>query len=470
MTVAQRQKYTNAKLKVQDDITRKLDSAGRNGRGELLRNSLAILTHLHCPGDVQKVRGDDGIELFFESLFYDSIPDYQVDSPDAYIPVHEAYSSEIQTLFNGSMLRRDWRAVAHMFWNQCVVSTKSSEVRYSGMNLFENYLASAAQEKIETGDIDGALELYEKLAVEAAQSWSKHVGYWEDILQISAMKCNFDFAAKVAESIVVRNPTSRQAWSFLLDVYEERRDVQEGLERLKSAVEEGHVASLRELGRAHMLMGDTIHALETLESAINIDPSNASLYWTDIGKIYDDLHDHDNAIHAYETAVALPHEPRFGVHSLLGDCYRGQGRFKDAIMQYELAIEGRFNEELLRSLTNIYIETGDYDNAIKRLISAIVTYPELPLLKSLLGEVFMEIADYDSAIVAFETAIEDGGEEEVHLWKLIGHAKEHKNDLRGAIDAYTMAVEIDPDDEECRKSLDKLEETMRDQVVEEKGE
>jgi lipopolysaccharide biosynthesis regulator YciM len=192
------------------------------------------------------------------------------------------------------------------------------------------------------------------------------------------------------------------------------------------------------------------------------------------------LRDHDNAIHAYETAVALFQEPTYGVHALLGDCYRGKGRFRDAIVQYDyqlvdLASKGLFCEGVIRCLIQVYIETGDYDNAFKRLDGAILMHPYKSSLKSLLGEVFMATAEYDAAIAAFEaayeTAIEDGGEEElVHLWKLIGHAKEHKSDLRGAIDAYKMAVEIDPDDEKCREALDELEETMRDQVVEEKGE
>jgi tetratricopeptide (TPR) repeat protein len=123
-----------------------------------------------------------------------------------------------------------------MFWNQCVVSVKKSEVRYFGARLFANYLESEAQGKIETGDIDGALELYEKLAVEATQSSRNFNDYWDEIMWISAVKCNFDFAAKVAELMLAGNPTSRQAWSFLMDVYEKRGDVQEGLERLKSAV------------------------------------------------------------------------------------------------------------------------------------------------------------------------------------------------------------------------------------------
>jgi tetratricopeptide (TPR) repeat protein len=255
-----------------------------------------------------------------------------------------------------------------------------------------------------------------------------------------------------------------------LTVYEERGDFQEGVERLKLAVEEYPFASIRALGRAYSLVGDTANALETLEKAINIDPSNASLYWIDIGSICESHH--DKAIHAYETAVALSHEPRVGTHSLLGDFYRGKGRFRDAIVQYEyeLAIEGSFREGAIRKLIEIYTETGDYDNAIQRLISAIVTYPELPYVKYLLGEVFMEVADYDSAIVAFESAIEkDGGQLlQGNLWKSIGQAKEYKSHLSGAI-AYEMAVEIDSDDDECWEKLDELYETS-DQVVEEKGE
>jgi tetratricopeptide (TPR) repeat protein len=466
LTIAEQQTYSGDKLKVQHDITRVLNSAGRNGRGQLLRMSLAILTYQQGPRCIQKVQGDDGIERFFQSLFQD-IPHHLFA---AYMPVHKTYSSEIEQVFPCDLLRRDWRKLGHMFWNECIVRTKDSEVRYSGPYLFANYLDSAAQAKLHRGDIDGALELYEKIAVEQLLSGKVRGDVWDTILSVSAMNRKFDFVTRFAESIVTILPTSEQAWFFLLRVSEERGNLQEGLERLKLAIEEQPFACFRALGRAACFVGDSINVLETLEKAINIDPLNASHYWIDIGHIYADLEDHDKAIHAYETAVSLSDQPIFRIHSFLGDCYKAKGRFRDAIVQYEqkLAIEGWFDDEAIRPLIEIYIDTGEYDNAIQTLVRATVRYPNESGLKSLLGEVFMEVADYDSAIVAFQTAINEEGDKEGFLWKLIGHASEHKSDLIGAISAYKMAVEIDPDDEESREALDELEKTMRDQVVGEK--
>jgi tetratricopeptide (TPR) repeat protein len=470
LTVDEQQKYTSDKSIVQHEITRKLGSAGRNGRGNLLRMSLAILTNLRGPRDVRKVRGDDGIERFFQSLFPDS-SNYHVPVV-AYMPIHETYSSEAEEFFSWYALRSDWRKVGHLFWTECIVNTKGSEVRYSGPYLFENYQDSAAQEKIRCGDIDGALELYEKLAVGELQAPGKYKleVAWDMILMISATNRNFDFATRVAESIVAMHPTSAEGWSFLFKVYAKRGPLQEAVERLKLAVAEQHVASFRELGRAYRVMGDAANALETLKQAINLDPLKASFYWTEIGHTYDSIHDRNNAIQAYEMAVALSHEPAPGLlHMSLGVCYKNQGRFRDAIVQFEyelrgLANQGLFREDVFQNITDIYLETGDYDSAIKRTKSAIVMCPEEPSLKSLLGDVFMEAADYDAAILAYEAAIDGGCEEEGHLWQLLGHANECKGDLRGTIEACQMAAEIDPADEACWSWLEELYEAIGDRV------
>jgi tetratricopeptide (TPR) repeat protein len=459
-------KYTNDKLQVQQDIMKKLDSAGRRGRGEILRMSLAILTYFNGPRDVQDVRGDDGIEIFFESLFHDISDSYF----DAYNPIHETYSSDLaKQFFQYATLRSDYRKAGGLFWNECVISTKGSEVRYSGPYLCMSYQHSAAQEMVQRGDIDGALKLYEKLVVEKAQSDDFTADEWDSILDISALTSNFDFAIGVAELVLATNSTTGRGWSLLLSVYQIQGHLQEAVERLKLAVEERHVGSFQALSDAYGLLGDIVNAVETLETAINHDPLSASIYWTHIGNIYYSHQDHNNASHAYEKAIALSQEPAPGhLHSSLGGCYGAQGRFRDAIVQLECGLrryanEHMFCEKTFRCLTTIYTATGGYDSAIITLKSAIVRYPMEPSLKSLLGEVLAEVSDYNAAIMAYEAAIKEGHENPGHLFELIGYAKECKGELRGAIEAYEMAVEIDPADQECLEKLEELYEAIGDE-------
>jgi tetratricopeptide (TPR) repeat protein len=440
---------------VYHNTVRKLYSAGRTGLSEILRMSMTIFTHLFGP---QQLCGDDHIETFFSSLFESEeagIRDVFKDFPPRLSEDYERngyYGDHIS----------NYRRLGAFLWRQCVISTPSSSVRYSGPKLFRNYARSAAFDRLENRDFEGAKEFCAQAAIE---TWN-YGDEWDQLEAICAMENNFDIMLQVAETIVTNHPMERNAWEKLFYAYGLSNDVQGALQCFNTAVAEQNFICLHAfsflLQSKEPFFRETI-GLSTLEPEqmlkSELNTCNSEGFWRFVGTVYETKDDKDKAIQAYEKAksLAMPNEaPLYQVQLI--DLYRQQKRFDEVLRLIEEMPSlwyGRVRK--LRIMADVCAKNGDLDAGIERIQAEVVKMPHELDLQLLLAEVYMKCSDHEAAIAAYEAVIDEEvqrGECPDSIWMDLGHAKLFHGDLLGAIQALEIALAGDPSDKHCWRCLE----------------
>ena len=307
-------------------------------------------------------------------------------------------------------------------------------------------MESAAHDKLERGDIEGALELYTKLAVEDMPAAVDD--NWELLISLSEMNEKYaDVGSRAAELAVTMHPNSWSSWEKLLEDYERRDEVYAAVDRLKSTVDENHFASLRALGTAYTQIGDYVKASKALETGIEVCPNEAWAYAERLSHLREtQFQDYDGAIRACKMALSAGTPfPQF-MYLALGNLYRKQGRIEDAMDAYEKYIDVDLDFDILFTVTEAYLQDGEVNRAIHLMEKSIAKIPSELALRKRLAQLYSHSGDYEAAIKIYQTALDEmfWGDGESEVWELMGHAKQIVGDLEGAIHAMEMAVDINP--------------------------
>jgi tetratricopeptide (TPR) repeat protein len=118
----------------------------------------------------------------------------------------------------------------------------------------------------------------------------------------------------------------------------------------------------------------------------------------------------DKAIESLKRAIQLK-EDDAGSDSSLGRLYDDQGRYAEAIEQYEKAISHQIKDDLSKALAyggiaHVYSESGRVADAIEWLNKAIKLQPEVPIFYTSLAMIYQQQGNFDEAISNLKKAID----------------------------------------------------------------
>jgi len=159
----------------------------------------------------------------------------------------------------------------------------------------------------------------------------------------------------------------------------------------------------RNIGRSLEQLGQLDGALNSLNKARNLDPSNPDILF-DLGLVYDQKEDRDTAISMYRQALALNPaylEARYNLAELL----MRDGQLYEATSEFQVILDGTPDHHLaLNGMATCYLNQKEYSEAIGLLTQAIAVAPAYSLAHYNLGIAHRALGNADAAIRCFQEA------------------------------------------------------------------
>jgi type IV pilus assembly protein PilF len=233
-----------------------------------------------------------------------------------------------------------------------------------------------------------------------------------------------------------------------------------------------------ELAVGLQLEGNKQGAFKTLHKAIDLNPYNARAHLL-LGKMFLlnrddnpqefdrkaeqhlrsvlDIQSSEHKSDEYASSVAEAHND-------LGVLLMQQGRYREAVPEFESALGDLFNREAHMAWGNLgwaYLELKNYPKAIDALARAVKLRRDFCVGHWRLGEAYMGTKDYDKAEGEFSAAIESDKrcQEFQHAWHGRGMARMSLGNRDDARADLERCVEIDPKTEEgsaCSRNLEAI--------------
>ena len=202
------------------------------------------------------------------------------------------------------------------------------------------------------------------------------------------------------------------------------------------------VGLLRHAAWAQRVQGKYREALETMDRAVAIDPSDVDSR-VEVGRVHEDAGDLDQAVIEFEQAVAI-HPSTFALVNL-GSALRKVGRLEESLTILERVEElATRNSYALAELSLTREALGDLDGAAESLRRQAELAPESAGVLCELGRVQLAAGHVDEAIRTFQRAVAlEPDEASGHLG--LGHALFRQGDRAGALNRCEMATELAPD-------------------------
>jgi type IV pilus assembly protein PilF len=224
--------------------------------------------------------------------------------------------------------------------------------------------------------------------------------------------------------------------------------------------------------------GNKPGAFKTLHKAIDLNPYNARAHLL-LGKLFLlnrddnpqefdrkaeqhlravlDIQSGDHKADEYASSVAEAHND-------LGVLLMHQGRYRDAVPEFESALTDLYNREAHMAWGNLgwaYLELHEYPKAIDSLARAVKIRRDFCVGHWRLGEAYMDTQEYDKADGAFTAAIESDQrcQEFQHAWLGRGMARMSLGNREDARSDFERCVELGPKTDEgsaCSRNLEAI--------------
>jgi len=200
---------------------------------------------------------------------------------------------------------------------------------------------------------------------------------------------------------------------------------------------------LNNLGNVYEDINNTQTAQETLETAVEINPTLSESH-TNLGNVYLKQNKVQDAIYEYHTAIDInPEDAK--AHSNLANAYSRKDWLNDAIGEYNRAIKLDPNfADAYKNLANVCRRKQLYAKAISNLKQAILLQPQDANCYAQLGNVYSEMESYEMAVSQFKKALKiDPCSVLAYCGLADCYSKMEMDDK--AIDEYKKAIKINPD-------------------------
>jgi len=185
---------------------------------------------------------------------------------------------------------------------------------------------------------------------------------------------------------------------------------------------------------------DNKGAIEYLRQAVALDPKNERNLRA-MGTVYVDLEQFDEAIAAFEKAVAIA--PTLASYELLGESYRRKGKYDLAEESLRDALRlGPAEYNVYVRLANVYFDNGKYDPALENLQKAIALDPKREYAYLGMAETYAKLKDFARAIENQKIVVNISPVANKYYW-LASYYHSNKDDA-AALDTLRKSIAIDP--------------------------
>lgn len=222
-----------------------------------------------------------------------------------------------------------------------------------------------------------------------------------------------------------------------------------------------NVKILSRIGEIYYSKGDLERAYESYRKVTQIQPAteNARIAYLNMGNILDDAQRFEDAIKAYESAIAIRDNDDLAYYNL-GIAYKHYDKSAMAINSWRKAIQinpGNIKARL--AMADYYYEQGYNDQAEKEYQEIAYKYPDNQEALFKLGTIYHKHKDYADAKKAYSKVIEAGESTDLSRKAMINLAivsSGEQNDdesLNQSIKMIQKALLLKPDDSDALLAL-----------------
>lgn len=226
---------------------------------------------------------------------------------------------------------------------------------------------------------------------------------------------------------------------------------QDALDQSGAVVGEEEIDTCYYKAQAQYLAGRAKDAAETYKALIAYDKKNADAYYM-LGTLYRKEEDMTKAKENYDMALKYA-GGNYDLYIAMYEQCSAAGLASDAQNYIRAGLEnkGKSAEDYAQR-GRIYLLLGDYDNAQAELDTALEKKSVEAALY--MAQLYEAQGEDEKAGTLYENYIEGNKEDPIALNSL-GKLKMEKQDYAGAIDCFTMALEIEklPNEQEVRRNL-----------------
>ncbi len=216
------------------------------------------------------------------------------------------------------------------------------------------------------------------------------------------------------------------------------------------AADPGFALAYSELGKAYEALGDHEKALAAFRQAARLDSWSLEDH-LNLAQTCEKLGRYPEAAGAYARAVELDPK-RFDAIVRAAECHLKTGAYVKALAYCELAEQADRPREVLPLLARIYEGQKDYEQAIQVYRRLLALNGEDPNVLLSLSVAYMKAEQYDRArqvlVSLTQLRPEDGA-----VYRNLGYCLIKLGDTDQAIQMYQKSVDCDPNDWEAQRGL-----------------
>jgi len=398
-----------------DNVLQKLHSLGREGLSHISRMSLAIVSNDHHDEihHASEETAFQGLQSIFDSLFREN----RIGTSRFYANGKFILNGHPPTALETQLSQSPCIVMpGNLLFHQCLLTTPSSILHYTGPELLSNPCLSAARYLLESGDLEGGRE---RLKKGIAKGVYPKTELWLALIS-SYTSEEFDTALEMCELALRSCPGAfgpkselRRHW---LAAYRAKGDLGGAIMRFKSVIDQRESSCWLMLSMAYRHNGEYDNAVKTLEMATENCPEIAEECWAARAEIYDiDLDDPIRAIEAWKMALLLCLGDRSSYLIDLVQVYKRSGRYQETVLalESELRLRNRtmisdVRIVLLSHFTDACIEVDAHELAIRILQKERCKHPLDERICRLLGRMYIAKGELKEAATVFRTAIDEG--------------------------------------------------------------
>lgn len=295
------------------------------------------------------------------------------------------------------------------------------------------YAKGSAQSKMDlaelmffNGNIDGAIRAYRQALAMQPDLVQAHMG----LLSLYIQKQDFPKAIEECHEVIRLKPSTKDVHLILGNLLRAQNDLDGSIEALTKAADSGsdpgqvHSA----LGTAHLQKGNLEKAEEHLSHAVEKSPKGSADAHLLLGVVKFKKGNKTDAIQHIDKSIKMKAKnPE--AHNAKGDMLAADGKWKEALEEYELAVKDEPKFALAHaSMGNAHLQMGNNDKAMEHFRKARDLNPTdknvlyaLPILLEKAGKVQEALAEFENSLM-LETDAQMASQIRMHMDQLRGQS------------------------------------------------
>lgn len=258
---------------------------------------------------------------------------------------------------------------------------------------------------------------------------------------------DFAKAADAYERFLKLNPEN--AWTGYLRLGSSRMELQQ-YDLAVAALQEAQKAQPRDLkvnyslAMAHRKAGQFEQAEAVLKNMAEINPPDASTYYSDIVKMYDEAGRNENAIEAARKVIELNPKSEMAVYNL-AIMFQKLKRYEEAIATFQQALAIKPDYDVAYyNIGSCYLNLKKYKESIEAFRNYVALVPDNADAWLQIGVSYMQLKDFESALEPLKKCVELRPDYGVALFNLAVVYLNLKDNF-SAREIYRTLVNVDPD-------------------------